>query len=105
MIMLFSRSKADFLRFPPENPANYVSILMYELERTAPSERRKSHFRGPRFQNFPGEYSSDPPTSARFSASVNKTTGSAPDLMFIVITPDTSPSRTYTDQLLEQIMG
>jgi hypothetical protein len=53
MIMLFSRSKADFLRFPPENPANYVSILMYELERTAPSERRKSHFRGPRFQNFP----------------------------------------------------
>ena len=50
--MLFSRYKADFLRFSPENPANYVSILMYELERKAPSERRKSHFRGPRFQNF-----------------------------------------------------
>ena len=73
MIILFSRYKADFLRFPPENPANYVSILMYELERKAPSECRKSHFRGPRFQN-----SLDPPTSARFSASVNKTTGSAP---------------------------
>jgi hypothetical protein len=29
MIMLFTRYKADFLRFPPENPANYV--LMYEL--------------------------------------------------------------------------
>ena len=50
--MLFSRYKADFLRFPPENPANYVSILMYELERKAPSERRKLHFRAPRFQNF-----------------------------------------------------
>jgi hypothetical protein len=50
---------------------------MYEFERKAPSERRKSHFRGPRFQNFPGE---DPPTSARFSASVNKTTGSTPGL-------------------------
>ena len=54
MIMLFSHYKADFLRFSPENPANYVSILMYELERKAPSERRKSHFRGPRFQNSPG---------------------------------------------------
>jgi hypothetical protein len=51
MILLFSRYKADFLHFPPENPANYVSILMYELQRKAPSERRKSHFRGPRFQN------------------------------------------------------
>jgi hypothetical protein len=50
MIMLFSRYKADFLRFFPENPANYVSILMYELQRKAPSERRKSHFRAPRFQ-------------------------------------------------------
>ena len=78
MIMLFSLYKADFLRFPPENPANYVSILMCELQRKAPSERRKSHFRGPRFQNFPGEEPPDPPTSARFSASVNKTTGSAP---------------------------
>jgi hypothetical protein len=75
--MLFSRYKADFVRFFPENPANYVSILMYELERKAPSECRKSHFRGPRFQNFPGEDSPTPPTSARFSASVNKTTGSA----------------------------
>jgi hypothetical protein len=55
MIMLFSRYKADFLRFSPENAANYVSILMYELQRKAPSERRKSHFRGPRFQIFPGE--------------------------------------------------
>jgi hypothetical protein len=44
---------------------------MYELQRKAPSE---SHFRGPRFQNFLGE---DSPTSARFSTSVNKTTGSA----------------------------
>ena len=76
--MLFSLYKADFLRFFPENPANYVSILMCELQRKAPSERRKSHFRGPRFQNSPGE---DPPTSARFSASVNKTTGSAPDIV------------------------
>jgi hypothetical protein len=47
-----------------------------------------------------GRIPPDPPTSA-----VNKTTGSAPDLMFIVITPDMPPSRTYTDQLLEQIMG
>ena len=61
MIMLFSRYKAEFLRFPPENPANYVSILMYELQRKAPSERRKSHFRGPRFQNLPGEDSPGPP--------------------------------------------
>jgi hypothetical protein len=50
--MLFSRYKADILRYFPENPANYISILMYELERKAPSERRKSHFRGPRFQNI-----------------------------------------------------
>ena len=76
IIMLFSCYKADFLRFPPENPANYVSILMYELQRKASSERRKSHFRGPRSQNFPGEDSPGPPTSARFSASVNKTTRS-----------------------------
>jgi hypothetical protein len=69
--MLFSRYKADFFTFPPpapppppENLANYVSILMYELQRNAPSERRKSHFRGSRFQNFPRE---DPPTSARRS--------------------------------------
>ena len=61
MIMLFSCNKADFLRFTPENPANYVSILMYELQRKAPSERRESHFRGPRFQNFPGEDSHRPP--------------------------------------------
>ena len=50
MIMLFSLYKANFLRFPPENPANYLSILMCELQRKAPSERRKSHFRGPRFK-------------------------------------------------------
>ena len=65
MIMLFSRYKADFLRFSPKNPANYVSILMYELQRKAPSERRKSHFRGPRFQNFPGEDSPGPPLQVR----------------------------------------
>jgi hypothetical protein len=57
MIMLFSRYKVDFLRFFPENPANYVSILMYELQRKAHSERRKSHFRGPRFQNFKNDRS------------------------------------------------
>jgi hypothetical protein len=76
--MLFPRYKADFLCFFPENAANYVSILMYELQRKAPSERRKSHFRGPRFQIFPGRIPPDPPTSPKFSASVNKTTGSAP---------------------------
>jgi hypothetical protein len=47
MIMLFSRYKADFLRFFPENAANYVSILMYELQRKAPSERRKGFPRTP----------------------------------------------------------
>jgi hypothetical protein len=36
--MLFSRYKADFLRVYSENPANYVSILMYELERKTPIE-------------------------------------------------------------------
>ena len=63
--MLFSRYKADFLRFFPENAANYVSILMYELQRKAPSERRKSHFRGPRFQIFPGEDSPGTPLQGR----------------------------------------
>ena len=68
--MLFSRYKADFLRFSPRKcslRADYRKSsklrfdFMYELQRTAPSERRKSHFRGPRFQNFPGEDSPGPP--------------------------------------------
>ena len=63
--MLFSRYKADLLHFFPENAANYVSILMYELQRKAPSERRKSHFRGPRFQIFPGEDSPRTPLQVR----------------------------------------
>jgi hypothetical protein len=49
--MLFSRYKADFLRVSPENPANYVSILMYELQRKAPSERISEvlDFNGPHY--------------------------------------------------------
>jgi hypothetical protein len=50
--MLFSRYKADFLRFFPRKSSKLRFDLMYELQSTAPSERRKSHFRGPRFQNF-----------------------------------------------------
>jgi hypothetical protein len=61
MIMLFSRYKADFLRFSPRKSSKLRFDLMYELQSTAPSERRKSHFRGPRFQNFPGEDSPGPP--------------------------------------------
>jgi hypothetical protein len=62
MILLFSRYasyKADFVRFFPKNPANYVSILMHEWK--ASSKRRESHFRGPRFQNFLGEYATEAP--------------------------------------------
>ena len=54
MIMLFSRYKADFLRFSPRKSSKLRFDFMYELQRTAPSERRKSHFRGPRFQKVRG---------------------------------------------------
>jgi hypothetical protein len=52
--MLFSLYKADFLRFFPENPANYVSILMCKLQRKAPSNRsnRSSISKFPELQNY-----------------------------------------------------
>jgi hypothetical protein len=52
------------------------------------SERMKSHFRGPRFQNFPGEDTPDPPTNARSWASVSLGTGSVPALTFSNICKD-----------------
>jgi hypothetical protein len=39
--------------------------LIYESEQKSSLRRRKSHLRGPRFQNFTGEDTPDPPTNAR----------------------------------------
>ena len=88
--MLFSRYKADFLRFFPENAANYVSILMYELQRKAPSERRKSHFRGPRFQIFRGlvHQSTKPLDPPLIRMHKRQCTLICPTLLFYCLTPD-----------------
>jgi hypothetical protein len=67
-----------FFTFFSKNPANYVSILMHELEWKASSKCRESHFRGPRFQNFLGEYATEAPTNSRFSGLLNQNTRPAP---------------------------
>jgi hypothetical protein len=74
--MLFSCYKADFLRFPPENPVNYVSILNFKEKLPQNAGNRISEVLDPKISR--GRIPPDHPTSARFSASVNKTTGSAP---------------------------
>jgi hypothetical protein len=76
--MLFSRYKADFLRFFPENPANYVRFWCMNLKEKLPQNAGNRISEVLDFKISRGRIPPDPPTSTRFSASVNKTTGSAP---------------------------
>ena len=74
--MLFSRYKVDFLRFPPENPAITFRCMNFKEKLPQNTGNRISEVLD--FTISRGRIPPDPPTIARFSASVNKTTGSAP---------------------------
>jgi hypothetical protein len=57
-IMLFLRYRFKFFTCFSKNAAKFWYMNWNKRVR---SERKKSHFRGPRFQNFPGEDTPGPP--------------------------------------------
>jgi hypothetical protein len=83
--MLFSRYKADFLRFFPKIQQITFRFWCMNLKEKHPQNAGNRISEVLDFKISRGRIPPDPPTNARFSASVNKTTGSAPDCKHIII--------------------
>jgi hypothetical protein len=60
-IMLFLRYRFKFFTCFPKMQQIILWLWCMNWNKRVRSERRKSHFRGPRFQNFPGEDTPGPP--------------------------------------------
>jgi hypothetical protein len=76
--MLFSRYKADFLRFSPKIQQITFRFWCMNFKEKLPQNAGNRISEVLDFKISRGRIPPDPPTSARFSASVNKTTGSTP---------------------------
>jgi hypothetical protein len=60
-IMLFLRYRFKFFTYFSKNAAKCLWLWYMNWNKRVRSERRKPHFQGPRFQNFPGENTPGPP--------------------------------------------
>jgi hypothetical protein len=65
-IMLFLRYRFKFFTCFPKMQQIILWLWCMNWNKRVHSERRKSHFRGPRFQNFPGEDTPGPPCKCEF---------------------------------------
>jgi hypothetical protein len=64
-IMLFLRCRFTFFTCFPKMQQIILWLWCMNWNKRVRSERRKSHFRGPRFQNFPGEDTPSTPLQMR----------------------------------------
>ena len=93
MIMLFSRYKADFYVFLPKIQQITFRFLCMNFKEKLPQNAGNRISEVLDFKISRGRIPSDPPTSARFSASVNKTSGFAPGCGYTLrVTSQTSYS-------------